>query len=141
MINILLLLLLIAIPVFGDLADSVSVDALGSQTYTGKTTTSEIAVPAEAQFIRVDIDRKLLLDETAHIIVSFEISFDSGKTWRGLAGFETVGGVVPDQDGKDAETSYFEMGLEGIKNPNRLVRGNMTVNKVSTIGFMRVTFK
>jgi hypothetical protein len=80
------------------------------------------------------IDRAALTSPTLQINWKFELSQDDGVNWLPWGGAGTGGGVIP-----DAPFSSFTVQLPNPTNPNRRIRGSMTLNEVATLNVKVVT--
>lgn len=58
-----------------------------------------------------------------------QLSFDGGNTWIDWGGFGAFGGDIHQRDGSIAAESTFNIQLPDTQNPQRQLRGRVTVNR------------
>lgn len=61
--------------------------------------------------------------------VLMQISLDGGNTWQDWGGFGAFGGDIRHRDGSIAPESTFSIQLPDTQNPQRQLRGTVTVNR------------
>jgi hypothetical protein len=86
-------------------------------------------VPIGMASVRFSLDRSLWLDQAAQVSVSIERSDDAGGTWQFIGGFTSFGGTdQKDRFGVAPLITHGQWDAGDPTNPNRLVRGIVTVS-------------
>lgn len=96
----------------------------------GVDTFGPVAVPVGASQLTLKATRDAWPQIGSEIIqVIAQMSFDGGNTWIDWGGFGAYGGDAIQRDGSIAPESTFNIALPDSQNPQRQLRGRVTVNR------------
>lgn len=96
----------------------------------GTDTIGPVSIPVGATALKVRATRDAWPDIGGEVFsVLMQISFDGGNTWMDWGGFGAYGGDVHGRDGSIVPESYCNVGLPDSQNPQRQLRGTVTVNR------------
>jgi hypothetical protein len=98
-----------------------------------------VNLPTGIESAECRIDRTALTSTTLQINWSFELSQDDGINWLSWGGAGTVGGVIQDEGGNTLTFSAFTVQLPNPTNPNRRIRGSMSLNETATLNVKVIT--
>ena len=96
---------------------------------------SAVSVPTGITDVNMAFDRTLMTSPTLLIAWTVELSFDAGATWILIAGATAEGGVISTRNDKltglpiIATVSSIQAGLQDPENPDRQVRGFISLNE------------
>jgi len=94
----------------------------------GPNPVPQVAVPKGSTEFRVTIDVSQMTNPLTSYQASFDISFDGGASWQFLVDSTRAGGVQLDANGFPITTARSAAALAQPDNPNRLIRGSLTVS-------------
>ena len=113
------------------------VDVIVSELKTEGTRHSNVlAVPLGAKFVRVSMPRKDMTDTKIAFACQLFLSLDGGTSWKPWGGAGTVGGEIIDSITKQIVTeSGMEMALPEPSNPNRKVKGTVSISSEAKVAW------
>lgn len=96
----------------------------------GTDTFGPVSVPVGASRLTMRATRDNWPDIGSEVIqIIAQLSFDGGNTWIDWGGFGAYGGDARQRDGSIAAESTFGIQLPDTQNPQRQLRGRVTVNR------------
>lgn len=105
-----------------------------NRTYqAGIISIPERSVPVGIASAKLTIEAATWDDPSISISVALELSQDGGLTWSPGGGGEAKGGTVDRQGNRNA-TAWFKWSWPNPNNPDRKVRGAITVSKAIKTG-------
>ena len=107
----------------------------------GTRYSNTIAIPLNAEYIKVSMPRKDMLDDKIAFAIQLFLSLDNGISWKPWGGMGTVGGEIIDNVTSEVSTeSGMEMHLPEPANSTRKVKATISISNEAKVG-MDMEFK